>query len=390
MEMAQGLKPVTLAVMVAATCLLLGNIYYAQPVLYEIASQTGLTGDDCGLIVSFGQLGYIFGLIFLAPLGDVFENRYLCPIMTLGAALFALLASIAENTAIFLMSVFCMGAFATATQILVVFATIMAGPERSGRMLGIMASGLFLGIALSRPVSSYITVNSGWRSVYALSGVALLTVCLMLFLKLPEKKIARRPTCYLRVIGEMFSIGFSTPGFLNLTMLSFSVFMGFTMFWSTAPICLSGSSIYGKEVVSFFTLAGLITPPVMLLVGNLLDGGYAKKITSVSLLTILGGWLLTLWMPPNFWIFFIAALLIDPCSSASTVTVQKTLLASVCAEKRGRINSLNISCNFLGGAAGAALGPWMLGSFSWEYVAFAGLAIVFASIIFNISALGKR
>ena len=37
-----------------------------------------------------------------------------------------------------------------------------------------------------------------------------------------------------------------------------------------------------------------------------------------------------------------------------------TKLADAPADARGRLNSLNISLNFLGGAAGAALGPWLL------------------------------
>lgn len=46
-----------LAAAIVTTCLLLGNIYYAQPVLYEIASSLKIVLDDSGLLVAFGQIG---------------------------------------------------------------------------------------------------------------------------------------------------------------------------------------------------------------------------------------------------------------------------------------------------------------------------------------------
>lgn len=72
-----------LAAIIAATCLLLGNICYAQPILYEIAASLQIDVNDSGLIVAFGQAGYITWLLVIAPLGNTLDNRKLCAFMTL-------------------------------------------------------------------------------------------------------------------------------------------------------------------------------------------------------------------------------------------------------------------------------------------------------------------
>lgn len=158
----------TLGLMIAAACLLLANLYYAQPILPEIAAAICLPRDASGAIVTASQLGYIAGLLFLAPLGDILENRKLCAAMAAGAGCAALAAAFAQAAPLYLGLAFLMGVFASATQVLVVFAVTLEGAGRSGKILGIMACGLFLGIAMSRPLSSFVTELANWRlSIWA-------------------------------------------------------------------------------------------------------------------------------------------------------------------------------------------------------------------------------
>ena len=77
--------------MLAAACgLLVANIYYAQPLIAEIAQSLGLATGAAGLIVTMSQIGYGVGLLFVVPLGDLVENRRLILIsVTLSAAALA-------------------------------------------------------------------------------------------------------------------------------------------------------------------------------------------------------------------------------------------------------------------------------------------------------------
>lgn len=64
------------------------------------------------------------------------------------------------------------------------------------------------------------------------------------------------------------------------------------------------------------------------------------------------------------------------------MSVQQKILANAPLEVRGRLNSLNISLNFFGGAAGGALGPWLLVNHGLLAVALTGASVVSTLAIF--------
>ena len=62
------------------------NLYYAQPLLDVIANSLGVSIEAAGLIVTFTQLGYLFGIVALVPLGDMVERRRYVPRVLVVAA----------------------------------------------------------------------------------------------------------------------------------------------------------------------------------------------------------------------------------------------------------------------------------------------------------------
>ncbi len=370
-----GLGSGTLLLMIAAACLLLANLYYPQPILGEVARALRLPEAASGMVITAGQLGYIAGLLLVAPLGDMRENRRLCAAMTAGAGLCALAAAGTGSAPLFLLLVVLMGVSATATQVLVVFATALSGPARSGKTLGIMACGLFLGIALSRPVASLVAGLAGWRSVYLGSGVALLATGLCLWRFLPRRPPAQGSLCWRALMASLWPL-LRFPLLLRRTLLSSGAFFSFSMFWSTVPLYLGGQLHMAQGRITAFALAGLVTPPCMLLAGKLLDRGLGRQVILAALGCALTAWALVAGEPAWLGVFMASALLLDPSSSAVTVSIQQKILSGAPAKVRGRLNSLNISLNFLGGAAGAALGPWLLARCGLAAVALSGVLLL--------------
>ena len=80
---AHGLSPALIVLMSVATGLAVASNYYAQPLLETIARHFSLSAGQAGFIVTAAQLGYAAGLLFLVPLGDMFERRSLIVFMTL-------------------------------------------------------------------------------------------------------------------------------------------------------------------------------------------------------------------------------------------------------------------------------------------------------------------
>ena len=64
--------------LLAVSCgTLVANLYYAQPLAGLIGPAIGLRPDLYGLVVTLTQIGYVLGLLFLVPLGDMLESRRL-------------------------------------------------------------------------------------------------------------------------------------------------------------------------------------------------------------------------------------------------------------------------------------------------------------------------
>ena len=53
------------------------NLYYAQPILLNIAESIGLNIESAGLIVTLMQAGYGIGVLLLVPLGDTVNIKAL-------------------------------------------------------------------------------------------------------------------------------------------------------------------------------------------------------------------------------------------------------------------------------------------------------------------------
>src|SRR4051812_45563215 len=63
-----------------------GNLYWAQPLLAEIAAALGISPAAAGSLITATQVGYAMGVFLLVPLGDVVNRRRLVPsVMALSA-----------------------------------------------------------------------------------------------------------------------------------------------------------------------------------------------------------------------------------------------------------------------------------------------------------------
>src|SRR3954447_8875024 len=161
------------------------NLYYAQPLLDTIAHELDVSSGTAGLLVTATQAGYVAGLLFLVPLGDLLQRRTLVSRLLALDALALAMAAAAPAFGVLAAALAVVGISSCAAQILVPFASTLAGEKERGRVVGQVMSGLLLGILLARTVSGVVAEIGGWRAIYALAAVAMLVLAVVLRRALP-------------------------------------------------------------------------------------------------------------------------------------------------------------------------------------------------------------
>ncbi len=181
--------PRGMTLLFACACgIVIGNLYYSQPLLAAIAASFGRQPAELGYLVTLTQLGYAASLLVVVPLGDV-VNRHTLIVRLLVANVVALVA-VASSTryGFFVAANMCVGFVTCSTQLLVPFAASLADDGARGRAIGTVMSGLLLGILLARVASGAIADWLGWRAVYAIAAAMVLLLAGVLAAKLPKDR----------------------------------------------------------------------------------------------------------------------------------------------------------------------------------------------------------
>ncbi|MFD7522331.1 MFS transporter [Paenibacillus chitinolyticus] len=378
--------PAWLTLLLAAACgIIVANLYYAQPLVGEISASIGLSANSSGFIVTLTQIGYVAGLLFVVPLGDIVENRRLVVVSLLltGAAL--AVTAVSKQAVPFLAASFVIGLGSVAAQVLVPFASYLASETSRGRVVGNVMSGLLLGIMLSRPLSSLAADFFGWHAVFALSALVVLILAVVLSKALPARKPST-DTSYTALLGSMWHLLRTTPILRRRAAYHACVFATFSLFWTTAPLLLAGPLFhFSQKAIALFALAavaGAIAAPVA---GRLADRGWTKPATGIALAAVAISMLLPLVIRTGssvgVAVLVVSAVLLDAGVSANLVLGQRALF-SLSPEIRSRLNGLFMAIFFFGGAVGSAIGGWIYATGGWSAALWIGIAFPIVALLY--------
>ncbi len=361
----------------AAACgLLVANIYYAQPLIAEIAQSLGLATGAAGLIVTMSQIGYGVGLLFVVPLGDLVENRKLILISVALSAVALACAAFAPSAALFLTCAAVIGLGSVAVQILIPLAAHLAPDATRGRVVGMVSSGLMIGIMLARPVSSFIAAQSSWRVVFGLSAAAMVMLAAALSRSLPTR-MPRTKMTYGELMGSMVHLVRGTPVLRRRAFYQGCLFFAFSLFWTTTPLLLAGPH-YGltQNGIALFALAGVSGAIAAPIAGRVADRGWGRPATGAAIalvaLTMFGSIFVPQGSVVALSLLVAAAIAVDFGVQANLVFGYRAIFA-LAPEARGRLNGVYLSTAFVGGAIGSALGAWAYARGGWALACGVGL-----------------
>ncbi len=376
-EHARGLSAGMTLLLAATAGVSVANLYLAQPMIGLIGPSVGLHPGAYGLVVTLTQMGYAAGLLLLVPLGDFLENRRLMVVTLCCSAAALLFTAQAHAPGAFLLACFVIGLSSVTPQMAVPMAAHLAAPEKRGRQVATVVSGLLTGILFGRPIASLIASFAGWRAVFLVATLAMLVMALVLRLQLPSRHPRTRGH-YGGMLISLWTLVLRTPILRQRTAYHMGLFFSFSVFWTTIPLELARHFGFGQRGIAIFSLvgaAGALSAPIA---GRMADRGHIRLGTIGCMAMVAVGLglsgpagLLHAW--PSLILFVLATILLDGGVQAHLTFAQK-LLFDLAPDIRSRINALFIAGAFVAAALGSAVAPLLYHLAGWPLVALLGLA----------------
>jgi len=362
-----GLSPALILLMSVATGLAVASNYYAQPLLDTIARAFNLSASSAGFIVTAAQLGYAAGLLFLVPLGDMFERRMLIVSMTLLAAGGMLITASSQSLTMMIVGTALTGLFSVVAQILVPLAATLASPDKRGKVVGTIMSGLLLGILLARTVAGLLASLGGWRTVYWVASVLMVVMALALWRGLP-KVTQENHLNYPQLLASVFSLFTQDKLLRTRALLGCLTFANFSILWTSMAFLLAAPPFnYSEGVIGLFGLAGAAGALGARPAGGLADKGKSHLTTTAGLVLLLLSWAAIWYGHVSVLALIVGILVLDLTVQGVHITNQ-TVIYRVKPEARNRLTAGYMTSYFIGGAAGS-----LISASAWQHAGWSGV-----------------
>lgn len=374
-------RPLALLFAVASG-LAVANVYFAPPLLDAMADTFGMNHATIGIIIAISQVGYGLGLLLLVPLGDLLDRRLLIAGQSVLSAIALLAVYFAPNAWALLLAMASIGLLAVVTQTLVAYAASLARPHERGQIVGIVTSGIVIGILLARTIAGALSDIAGWRSVYAVSALLTLLIAALLFRFLPKHEKRNSGISYPQLIGSVFRLFIEVPVLRIRALITMLIFANITMLLTPLVLPLSASPFnLSHTQIGLFGLAGVAGALGASRAGGLADRGYAQRMTGIALTVMLLAWIPIAFMQSSLWFLVIGVVAIDFGLQAVHVTNQ-SMIYRVRPEAQSRLTAGYMIFYSIGSASGSLSSTIIYAHAGWAGVSAAGFAISIATLVF--------
>lgn len=368
------LSQTTLLLMATACGLCAGANYFNQPLLNSMVQHLHISDAQASSTVTMAQVSYGLGLLFLVPLGDMLERRRLVLTLMLLAACGMLLSGIsglAGSFALLAAGTLMAGVFSVAAQVLVPMAATFAAPGTNGRAVGLVMSGLLVGILASRSVAGILSDLGGWSTVYWVGAVATALMALLLARALP-KAAPTSVVGYGEVMKSLGALLRQHPRLRSRALIGGTGFATVSVLFSSMALLLAGPGFELSDLmIGLIGIVGIAGALMANVAGRMADKGLEQHTTLAGAILMLLGWL-CLWLGgSSIWWFMLGLLIVDGALQALHISNQNVIYA-LAPEARSRINAVYMTTYFVGASIGSALGSWAWLHHGWNGTSLMG------------------
>lgn len=358
------------------TCALaVANVYSAQSLLDSMAVSLKVAPGMIGGVITATQLGYAIGLLFLVPLGDWLNRKYVAMTQLLLSAAALVVAGLSPNIATLFGAMLIVGLMAVVVQLMVAWVAILATPQKRGQAVGTLTSGIVSGILLSRFISGAIADIAGWRAVYLTAACMMLLMAGVVWKVMPPPSKQSQPqkSTYLSLLKSVFQLYITEPQLRKRGILALLIFAAFSMLWTTMVMPLTALSLSHTQA-GMFGLAGLAGVLAASRAGKWADQGWAQRTTGLALALLALSWLPIAYVETSLLWLLVGVIALDFAVQAVHVSNQSLIIAARPAAA-SRLVGAYMCFYSLGSAAGAIVATQLYSHWGWQAVCLAGAAV---------------
>lgn len=376
------LTTLTLWIMTIATGLVVANIYYNQPLLVDIEHAFHIGSAKAGYVAMLTQIGYAAGMFFIAPMADMFERKRLILIAFAVDIVALIAAGCSSSINMLLIASFAVGAASLIPQLLVPMAAHLAHPSERGRKIGIVMSGLLVGILLSRTLSGVIAAHFGWRSIFFIAAALMAIMGTLIFLFLPKVEADYNGN-YGDLMLSMVHIIKEEPKLRFAAVRGALCFACFSIFWVSLPFLMHQNFHKGSEIAGSFGLLGAAGALAAGFMGRLSDKMDAFKLSFFTLLLILVSFVLFFFSGYYMVGLIIGVIVMDAGVQATHISNQ-AIIFTLNPGQRNRINTIYMVTYFIGGSLGTLLVSSIWDEYRWPGVCITGITLSALAILVHL------
>lgn len=376
----EGIPTALMWMMAVMAGVAVANLYYCQPLLNMIREDLQLSEFQVNLMPVCTQVGYALGLLFIIPMGDMYNRRK--TMMWCAFTLIASLLSIAftRSILVLLAASFITGFFSVIPQMFMPFASLYSKPGEKERKVGMILSGLLTGILGSRVISGYVGHALDWRSMYIIAAFAITVMAGLIHRFFPNVE----PTYKGRFIHLLWSIrtlALNHPRSLLYSVRSAFAFGSFMGLWGCLAFRMKEAPFFvGSDVVGMLGICGIAGALTASNVGRYIPRFGVERINALGIVLQMLVWGILAVFHNSYTGIIVSIIIIDIGMQCIQLSNQSATM-KLCPEASSRMNTIYMVTYFIGGSLGTFLAGTLWSMYGWMGTVTSGFVMLACSVL---------
>ncbi len=383
MKANQGIPFSLVVILAILAAISVANLYYCQPLLNLIRADINLSEFEVNLMPVATQVGYALGLLFIIPMGDLYNRKH--TIMICFALLFCSLLVIAysTNATMLLLSSFLTGVCSVSPQVFLPFVSQFALPKDKEKMVGYVLSGLLIGILTSRVISGYVGYLWGWRAMYIIASglIAISSILLLKTFPYVEPTFNGKFVELMRSIVTLIKQNPKSITYSTRAGLTFGSFLGL---WACLAFRMKEAPFFqDSQMVGLLGICGIAGAMTSMNVGKYVPRIGVEKMNYIGEILIAFSWIILAIFHNSYFGIIAAIIIIDIGMQCVQLSNQSATL-KLCNSASSRMNTIFMVTYFVGGSLGTFLSGTLYSIYGWQGTVLSGFMLISLAAIISL------